>query len=207
MLRCAFDWLLVGVLVSPVAAGQEMLVLDLDPEQSTVQFQLGATLHTVHGDLGPASGRIAFDAQTGLASGEVVIDLTGAETGAPRRDQKMHDKILETDRFPQAVYRVERIDLPGALVQGSNDLQLHGTLTLHGVTHRVALPAIADLQGDRVSATAWLDVPYVDWGLEDPSFFLLRVTKSVRVEITAVGRIEGEIPTSPAQAPAAPETP
>lgn len=193
--RIPLVWLAVALIALPASAG-EMLVLHLDPEETSLDFILEATMHTVHGHLGSASGRIAFDPASTLASGELVIDLGGAETGVGRRDKKMHAKILETDRYPTAVFRVNRIDLPRSLQQGRNELQLHGELELRGTRHPVLLPAVAQLDGDRITATAWLDIPYIDWGLEDPSFFVLRVAKTVRVEIETAGRLEGTLPAS-----------
>lgn len=191
------------VSVLPARAG-EMLVLHLDPERSTLDFVLDATLHTVRGSLGRPSGRIAFDPATGVATGEVVIDLARADTGIERRDQKMHEKVLETERYPTAVYTIDRIDLPASLQQGRNDVQLHGVLELQGETHHVAVPAVAVVEDDQVTATGWIDVPYVDWGLPDPSFFVLRVGKTVRVELAIAGALEGKLPPTPATAAAPP---
>lgn len=191
-------FLLSGLVFAPhPAPAGEMLVVHLDPERSSLDFVLDATMHTVRGHLGEASGRIAFDPESGLATGEVVVDVSRADTGIERRDRKMHEKVLESDRFPTAVYTVERIDLPGSLQQGRNEIQLHGILDFHGSNHPVAVPAVVTLEGDRVSATGWLEVPYVDWGLPDPSFFVLRVGKTVRVELEVAGRLDGEVPAAP----------
>lgn len=199
MRRTSSVCLFLGLLATAgPASAAEMLVLQLDPERTSVDFLLDATMHTVHGHLGSASGRIAFDPASALATGELVIDLADAETGVSRRDRKMHEKILETDRYPTAVFRVNRLDLPQSLQQGRNELQLHGELELRGARHAVAVPAVAILDGDRITATAWLEIPYIDWGLEDPSFFVLRVAKTVRVEIETAGRLEGELPASAA---------
>jgi len=183
-------------LLLPGFARGETLVLHLDPEASFLDFTLDATMHKVDGHLGPASGDIRFDPASEQASGEVVIDLTASDTGIARRDRKMQEQVLKTDKHPHAVYRVSRIDLLGPLQQGRNDLQLHGRLDLAGTTHEVSVLAHADLDGDHVTASAWLDVSYVDWGLHDPSFFVLRVAKVVRVTMTIEGRLEGEMPVA-----------
>jgi polyisoprenoid-binding protein YceI len=191
-------WLTLALLGAPTAASAEQLALHLDPARTAVHFLLDATMHRVRGRLGGASGTIAFDPAGDTVEGEIVIDLTRADTGNAQRDQKMHDKVLESARFPTATYRVTRIDLPADLHQGRNELQLHGELAFHGARHPLAVPAVVVLDGDRVTATAFLDVPYVAWGLEDPSFFLLRVGKTVRVEIAAAGRLQGRVPTAAA---------
>jgi polyisoprenoid-binding protein YceI len=136
------------------------------------------------------AGKIQLDVPTGKASGEIVLDLTTASTGNSRRDRKMQEKILETTRYPQAVLHLERVD--GELHrEGRSELQLHGTLDFHGASHPVALPAIANAKGDRVTATGMLIIPYVQWGLKDPSFFILRVEKEVRIQVRAVERVSG----------------
>ncbi len=200
-------WILplsMALLLAPrgASAGQ-MLVLRVDPGASSLDFVLGATLHTVHGRLGSPSGRIAFDPASGDATGEVDLDLTKSDTGIDRRDRKMHDQVLATDRYPMAVYHVEQVDLPAGLHQGENDVQLHGTLELKGESHPVDVPATATLDGRRVRAVATIEIPYVDWGLHDPSFFVLRVAKQVEVEMTIVGDVEGDLPEAAAPASAA----
>lgn len=45
------------------------------------------------------------------------------------------------------------------------------------------------VEGGRVIATAHFAVPYVQWGLKDPSMLFLTVSKSVDIEITAAGLV------------------
>ena len=37
--------------------------------------------------------------------------------------------------------------------------------------------------------TTHIDIPYVQWGLKNPSNFLLRVSDNVTIEIQATGRV------------------
>jgi polyisoprenoid-binding protein YceI len=168
--------------------GAAAMTLHLDPAKTTVQFTFGATLHTVHGTLRAKEGTVRFEQSTGPAEGWVVLDATSAETGNARRDRKMHEKILESRRFPDITFNVERIS--GSVAPGGrSEIQLHGILDWHGTRRPIDLPASVIVKGDQVTATGFLNLPYLEWGLTDPSFFLLRVAKEVRIEIKAVGRL------------------
>ena len=85
-----------AILTPPLAA--ETWTFTLDPAATEVRFTLGATLHVVSGSLRAREGRIVLDPETGEASGRIVLDATSAETGNRRRDDKMHEKILESAR-------------------------------------------------------------------------------------------------------------
>ena len=41
------------------------------------------------------------------------------------------------------------------------------------------------------AATTHFSIPYVDWGIKDPSNFIFRVDKTVDLEIVAKGAIDG----------------
>ena len=103
-------FLLALILPLAARAGAQTLTFDLDPQATQVTFGFGATLHSVKGTLKVPAGKIQLDIATGRASGEIVLDLASASTGNSRRDKKMHEKILETARYPQAVLHVERVD-------------------------------------------------------------------------------------------------
>ena len=182
-------WLLSLVLLplgmaAPVRAAERTLTLD--PAASEVTFTLGATMHTVKGSFAVSEGVVRFDPATGQASGEVVVDLTSGDTGNDKRDRDMHRKVLESDRYPRAVFTPTRVE--GDV--GGGEVILHGRLELHGASHEVAIPARVSVQGGRVEATGSFRVPYVDWGMEDPSTFLLRVDEHVDVTVRAVGTLE-----------------
>ena len=180
--------ILVAALAA-VSAQAQQRVLVLDPQASKVSFTLKATGHEVEGMLGLKSGRIAFDTATGAASGEIAIDLKSAETGNKSRDKTMHEEVLETEKHPMAVFRAEKVrgSVPDS---GTGQVTLDGTLSFHGADHKVSLPAKIDVQNGRVKADTQIEIPYVEWGLDDPSVLMLRVAKVVSVKVRAEGTLE-----------------
>jgi polyisoprenoid-binding protein YceI len=175
--------------LAAVSAQAQQRVLVLNPQASQVSFTLKATGHEVEGDLSLKSGRIAFDPATGAASGEISIDLKSAQTGNKTRDKTMHEEVLETAKHPQAVFRAEKIR--GTVPEsGTGEVTLDGTLSFHGADHKVSLPAKIDVRNGRVKADTQLEIPYVEWGLHDPSILMLRVAKVVTVKVRAEGTLE-----------------
>ncbi len=174
--------------VAPSSANAEETVLQLDPAQTHVEFTLGDVLHTVHGSFQLKRGSISFDSVTGKAGGEVVIDATSGNSGSSARDSRMHKNILESDRYPEIVFTPDRIEgkVPA---EGQFQVLLHGLFKIHGVEHEMLLPMRVDASKDQMSAATRFAVPYVKWGMKNPSTFILRVNESVDIDIHAVGHV------------------
>ena len=162
---------------------------ELKPENTKIQWTLGDVLHTVNGTFNLAHGRIDFDNDTGKASGQVVVDVASGKSGSDARDRRMHVNVLESSKFPEAVFAPDRID--GLLaVPGTSTVKLHGMFTIHGATHEMSVDVQTKTGAEQMTATFAFDIPYVAWGMKDPSNFLLKVNKTVRVAIKAGGTLQ-----------------
>ena len=62
-------------------------------------------------------------------------------------------------------------------------------LRIHGQDHEVTFHGKENLQDDRVTASAKFVMPYVSWGMKDPSTFVLRVNDKVDLEMSLTGII------------------
>jgi polyisoprenoid-binding protein YceI len=171
--------------ISPLAAQE--LSLAMDPAQAKVEFTLGATLHTVHGSFQFRRGSIRFDPATGKASGELLVDARTGATGNDSRDHKMHKEILESQRFPDVVFRPDRVEGKLAL-SGMSQMQAHGAFSIHGVEHELIAPVEVRVTGGVYDITAHFSVPYQKWGMKNPSSLFLRVDDTVEITIHTVGR-------------------
>jgi polyisoprenoid-binding protein YceI len=160
--------------------------VELDPAKSAVHFSLGALLHTVHGTFRIKSGTVRFDPTSGQASGQIAVDVKSAKTGDNARDRQMHESVLESERFPEAIFSPDH--MTGRLASsGESPLEVHGSLRLHGSEHAITVPVRVKMENDLVTATAKFAVPYVAWGMKDPSNLVLRVDKTVEVEVALAG--------------------
>lgn len=162
------------------------LVFELNPADTTVNFTVGATMHTVHGTFLPLRGRIEYSGATGALRGEIVVDATSGESGNASRDRRMHAEILESEKYPAITFRPDRAE--GALAAaGESSVQVHGVFMLQGADHELSVPARVKLEGNRWKASTHFSVPYVQWGMKNPSGFLLHVSKAVDIDIQAAG--------------------
>jgi hypothetical protein len=176
---------------SPATRAAEQIVLSVDPVKSTVHWSVGSSLHTVHGTFHVKRGTMTVDAATGKASGEIVVDATSGESGNDGRDRRMHKEILESTQYSEVVFRPDHAD--GTIVaQGNSSLKLHGIFSLHGGDHELNVPAEATLKEDQWKGTATFEVPYIQWGLKNPSNFLLKVKPIVQVQLDLAGSVRSE---------------
>jgi hypothetical protein len=161
--------------------------LQIDAAKSKVHYTVDSTTHTVHGTFALKDGSaVHFDPATGKAEGEVAVLATSGESGNRSRDERMHKEILESHKYVDFVFRP--IQIEGTVVpSGVCDVKLHGVMLIHGTEHEIVAQVHAELAGDQWRGTAKFDVPYIQWGIKDPSNWLLKVKPVVNVEVDMTG--------------------
>jgi polyisoprenoid-binding protein YceI len=180
--------LLTAFLFSAALFAQDT-ILGIDPAQTKVEFTLGDVLHTVHGTFALKRGSIRFDPATGAASGEMVVDATSGNSGSTARDRRMNKDILESTKFPEIVFKPTHVEGKVA-AQGASQVLVHGVFSIHGADHEITMPAEVEAAAGEYKLFAHFDVPYVKWGMKNPSNFILRVNDTVQIGIHTVARAQ-----------------
>ena len=165
------------------------IVLTLDPARSTVHWTVDSSLHTIHGTFALKSGTLHFNPETGKAGGEIVVAATSGESGSNSRDARMHKEILETPKYPEVIFHPTQVE--GRVSQtGASEVKLNGVFSIHGADHDLTALVHAELNGDRWTGTSKFEVPYVKWGIKNPSNFLFKVKPVVSVELEMSGEVK-----------------
>ena len=166
---------------------QEML-FTLDPARTEIHYTLGAFAHTVHGTFKLKNGAVQFDPVTGKVSGSIVVDATSGSSGNDGRDSNMHRNVLESQKYPEIVFTPQQVK--GTLnQQGASQIEVSGVFRLHGQDHPMTMAVALQLNGPEATASTQFSIPYQQWGLKNPSTFILRVKDTVDLDIRAVAHI------------------
>ena len=178
------------MLISQQAPAQNRgMKVVLDPAHTEIRWKLSG-LHSVHGTFKLKSGEFLFNPKTGLAEGEILVDATTGESGNTARDKRMQDEVLESNRYPAIFYHPTEIKGSLKAAESPQALTGEGSFNIHGADHPLELPLKVQVNEDTVTATTRFTVPYVEWGMKNPSKFLLRVGKQVEIEVSAKGTIK-----------------
>lgn len=162
----AISALLLASLV--ISAGAQGAAFQLDPSQTSVKFTVGDVLHTVQGTFQLKHGSVELDPASETISGEIVVDAKSGESGSAMRDRKMHNKILESERYPESSFRPDRIECAVA-PQGESSIRARGMFNIQGVDREITVPAETERSEGRWTATAHFTVPHAKWGMKNPN--------------------------------------
>jgi polyisoprenoid-binding protein YceI len=151
----------------------------VDAAASEAGFDLKATMHTVHGSTKGVSGEVRVEPEgAGVLklSGRIEITAASLETGNSRRDATMRSKSLIVDSYPKLVFEPERFEPSSPQApDGSIPGALTGKLTVRGQTRPQAITATLTPRGERIVAHGSFDVRWAEFGVPDPSFFMVRI--------------------------------
>lgn len=185
----AIGALAVASLSLRTLASAQAIHLVLDPSNTTIQWTLPAVAHVVHGTFNLTSGNMDFNQQSGAAKGMFVVNENTGQSGEKTRDGRMKKSILKIAEYPTATFQPQHV--AGAYQSsGTSTLVVDGIFHIYGADHPLQLHFNVDIAGNALGATTQFDVPYVMWGMRDPSTLFFRVDKSVHVEVNARGTVQ-----------------
>lgn len=170
----------------PLNAQSGDLKFQFAPADTTIKFTLGDILHTVHGSFQLKRGEVEYNYATEAVRGAIVADATSGQSGNHSRDRRMHREILETAKYPEISFRPDRVE--GKVANsGMSTVQVHGVFSIHGADHELTMPIRVQVFPDHWVADTHFNIPYVKWGIKNPSTFFLRVSESVEIDVHATG--------------------
>lgn len=173
--------------LAPAALAQHQ-TFTVNPDASKVGFALGGNAHHVDGTFHVQSGAIDFDRTAQTISGSVVVAAGSGNSGDQGRDKKMNTDVLDIAHYAGISFIPSSYQGTVA-AGGDSNIQVTGVFTLHGTPHDLTVPMQIQIDGATLTARTHFTVPYVKWGLKDPSIFILKVAKEVDIDLTLAGSL------------------
>jgi polyisoprenoid-binding protein YceI len=142
----------------------------------------------VDGTFHVQSGSIDYDRSAQTISGSVIVAAGSGNSGDQGRDKKMNSDVLDVAHFADVSF-VPKSYQGTIPASGDFTIQVTGVFTLHGTPHDLTAPMQIHIEGTALTAKTHFTVPYVQWGLKDPSIFMLKVAKVVDIDLTLTGSL------------------
>ncbi len=178
--------LLAAILFCSGSLRAQTITIQMDPAQTQIAWTLPDTLHKVEGTFQLASGSMTFDPKTGAATGLFTVDENSAASSEHMRDRHMKKSILETALYPTVTFKPTHVSGPYN-PEGASTLTVDGMFHLHGADHAQQWIFQVNAHDNHITATTQFEIPYVAWGLRNPSTLFFRVGTSVHMMINTVG--------------------
>jgi hypothetical protein len=179
--------LALAVILAPAALAQHQ-TFAVNPDASEVKMTLNTTHEVVNGTFHIQSGSIEFDHSAPKMSGSVAVLAGSGKTGNDRRDQKMNKDILKVDQYTTVSFAPKTYS--GTIApSGDSTIQVSGVFILLGNPHDLTIPMQIHMDGSKATARAQFVVPYVQWGLKNPSFMFWKAENNVAIDLNLVGQV------------------
>ncbi|MFN8392352.1 MAG: YceI family protein [Bdellovibrionota bacterium] len=164
------------------------LPLELSDKNTKIRFEIDSTWHRVRGTTTGITGKIvlADPADPSTVRGEVHAPVARFDTDNSSRDKTMRE-VMAAETYPDVKFALSGIEIgctPSSLAAGQAcSATLRGDLTIRGQTKPWEIPATLSLLGNRYELRGTGRLRWSDFGVEDPSIFVARLSKDVTVFI------------------------
>jgi polyisoprenoid-binding protein YceI len=116
--------------------------------------------HVTPDTIQPASLQLTIKAGS-LAETEKEIN----ESDRQKIERSIQEEALETAKYPQIIFKSTSVSARKT-GEGNYQVQINGSLTLHGVTRPIAIPAQVTLTGNKLTARGQFTVRHSDYQIK-----------------------------------------
>jgi len=183
----SFAILALASILVPAALAQHR-TFAVNPDASEVRMTLNTTHEVVNGTFHVQSGSINFDPTASQISGKIIVAAGSGKTGNSSRDKKMDKDILKVAQYATVTFTP--IGYTGTIAPtGDSTIQVGGIVTLLGIPHAITVPMQIHMADANCTTKAHFVIPYVQWGLKNPSFLFWKAENNVEIDLNLVGQI------------------
>ncbi len=178
----------LAVILAPAAVLAQHQTFVINPDASEVKMTLKTTHEIVNGSFRVQSGSVEFDRSTPKMSGLITVAAGSGKTGNDSRDKKMYKDILKVEQYANVSF--EPKSYAGTISpSGDSTIQVTGIFTLLGTPHEITVPMQVHLDVAGATAKSHFVVPYVQWGLKNPSFLIWKADNDVAIDLNLVDTV------------------
>jgi len=149
------------------------------------------------------SGKITFDAGTGLEdiiavnkgvtaainpkSGKMQfkLDITGFEFKRQLMQDHFNENYMESEKYPNASFsgNITNIDKVNFAKDGKYNVQVKGTLEIHGVKNEVEADGSITVKGKEVNSQSEFTIKLDDYKINVPGVVKDKLSKTVKINV------------------------
>ena len=150
---------------------------------ATLDFPIDAI-----GETNEINGSINFDKDGKIIkdTSTIIVNVSSLKSDSGRRDRYISRRSLESDKYPEAVINVKKInDLPWPLPNnGSYEIEIIGDMLVHGVTDEVAWKTIVNFEKNKLSGISKTNFGFEKFNMDLPRVaIVLSVENNIRLEL------------------------
>lgn len=176
--------LAVAFLFAPKLTQAQELQFKLNPEQSSIQVDVKATVDSFVGSLTAYDLQLRVDASSGMVeSCTFEFDFSALDTGKKKRNAQMLE-WLEYPKHPKGLFQLVRLE------ETSDGQRALGNLVIHGVTKEIVFPVTLQRDGERLLIDGRAHLDYHDFDLETIRMMLML---TVNPEFDVILHLEGDL--------------
>ena len=97
--------------------------------------------------------------------------------------EHFNEDFVESDKFPKATFNGTYTGNVDLTKNGTYPIQVNGTLTLHGVTRSISVPATLTVQDKKLVGQSTFQIKPADYNIKIPSLVSDTIAKQIQVTV------------------------